>query len=107
MPENETILPNSRIASRWRPVGDRMDKGQSRRQAMITAGITEAEDAYTVDLFANPAPSRTIPVKQMQAIKAFHQQVAHLADLDFGRAPPCFNRYLSATHAVSTDEQLV
>lgn len=29
MPENETLLPDSRNASRWRPVGERMDEGQS------------------------------------------------------------------------------
>ncbi len=77
-----------------------------RRQALRTAGIAEAKNAYAVDLFADPDPGRTIPSKQMQAIKAFHQQVAHLADLDSGRAPPCFKRYLRATHAVSTDEEL-
>jgi hypothetical protein len=29
MPENETLLPDARNASRWRPIGERMDKGQS------------------------------------------------------------------------------
>ncbi len=29
MPENETLLPDTRNASRWRPVGERMDEGQS------------------------------------------------------------------------------
>jgi 7-cyano-7-deazaguanine synthase in queuosine biosynthesis len=77
-----------------------------RRQAMITAAIAEAKDAYAVDLFAYPDPARTIPAGKMGAIKAFHQQVARLGDLDSGHAPPCFKRYLRATNAVSTDEQL-
>ena len=29
MPENETLLPDARNASRWRPVVERMDEGQS------------------------------------------------------------------------------
>jgi 7-cyano-7-deazaguanine synthase in queuosine biosynthesis len=78
-----------------------------RRQAMITAGIAEAKDAYAVDLFADSDPAKTIPASQMRSIKAFHQQIARLSDLDSGRAPPVFKHYLRATNAVSTDEQLV
>lgn len=29
MPENEVLLPNSRNASRWRQIGERMDEGLS------------------------------------------------------------------------------
>jgi hypothetical protein len=29
MPENETLLTDSRIASRWRPIAEHMDEGQS------------------------------------------------------------------------------
>lgn len=78
-----------------------------RRQAMITAGIVEAKGSYAVDLFAGPEDAKTIPTKQMQVIKAFHQQILRLGDLDRGCAPPCFKRYLLATHAVSNDQQLV
>ena len=77
-----------------------------RRQALLTAGITEAKDAYAVDLFAAPHLDNTIPAKQMQAIRAFHQQIAHLPELDSGHAPPCFKRYLKATKAISSDAQL-
>lgn len=77
-----------------------------RRQAMRTAGIPEAEDAYAVDLFADQNTAKAIPVKQMQAIRAFHQQVARLCELDSGRAPVSFRRYLMATNAVTSDEQL-
>ena len=78
----------------------------SRRQAMLTAGIAEAKDAYAIDLFAPPDPLRAIPAKHLRAIRAFHQQVARPPELDDGRAPECLRRYLRATHAISSDEQL-
>ena len=76
-----------------------------RRQALMTAEIAEAKDAYAVDLFA-PDPMHAIPAKRLRPIRAFHQQVARLADLDAGRAPRCMRRYLLATHAISSDDQL-
>lgn len=76
-----------------------------RRQALIIAGIEEAKDAYAVDLFTPAEPCR-IPAKQLRPIRAFHQQVARLAELDDGRVPQCLRRYLRATHAISSDEQL-
>jgi hypothetical protein len=33
MPENETLFPDARTANRWRPIGDRMDGGQTSIQA--------------------------------------------------------------------------
>lgn len=77
-----------------------------RRQAMITAGIAEAEGAYAIDLFATPESGKTVPAKRVRAIKAFHRQIARIGELDVGNAPACFKRYLRATHAVSTNEQL-
>ncbi len=77
-----------------------------RRQAMLTAGIAEAEDAYAVDLFSPPHPRHPIPLKQLRPIRAFHQQVARLSELDDGLAPECLRRYLLATRAISSDEQL-
>ncbi len=29
MPENETLVFDARVASRWRPIGERLDKGES------------------------------------------------------------------------------
>jgi 7-cyano-7-deazaguanine synthase in queuosine biosynthesis len=77
-----------------------------RRQALISAGIEEAHDAYAVDLFAAPDPHHAIPAKQMRWIRAFYQQVARLSDLDSGRTPEPFRRYLRATRAISSDDQL-
>ncbi len=77
-----------------------------RRQALLTAGISEAQDAYAVDLFADPQPGTVILAKRMETIRAFHQQIAHMPELDSGQAPACFKRYLKATKAVSSDGQL-
>jgi 7-cyano-7-deazaguanine synthase in queuosine biosynthesis len=77
-----------------------------RRQALLTAGITEAKDAYAVDLFAKPPTPAAIPARHLRHIRAFHQQVAHLRELDTNIAPPSFRRYLRATNAVSSDAQL-
>ena len=76
-----------------------------RRQAMLTAGIAEGKDTYALDLFS-PHPRLPIPAKQLRPIRAFHQQVARLSELDDGCAPQCLRRYLRATHAISSDEQL-
>ena len=53
MPENETLLPDARNASRWRPVGRRMDEGQSPTDAfpeiqdqfyaLLLKGLAEVE----------------------------------------------------------------
>jgi 7-cyano-7-deazaguanine synthase in queuosine biosynthesis len=72
-----------------------------RRQAMITGGI--AEDAYDIDLFSSHCAATE---KQMRHIHAFHQQAGRLADLELGRVPGFFKRYLYATHAVSQDHEL-
>jgi 7-cyano-7-deazaguanine synthase in queuosine biosynthesis len=77
-----------------------------RRQAMITAGISEAKDAYAVDLFAPSDPCRPVATKHIRPICAFHQQVARMAELDSGRAPEPLRRYLRATHAISYDAEL-
>jgi hypothetical protein len=77
-----------------------------RRQALLTAGIAEAKDAYAVDLFADPRPATVIPPKKMETIRAFHQQIAHMSELDSGNTPQCFKRYLRATNAISNDGQL-
>jgi len=77
-----------------------------RRQAMLSAGIAEDTNAYGTDLFTQADPDRTIPAKHMRWVKAFHQQVAHLRELDSRRVPPCFQRFLKATNAVSSDEQI-
>lgn len=77
-----------------------------RRQAMITAGIEEGPDAYEVDLFSPPEPIHNIRVKHLLWIRAFHQQAGRLAELDEGRVPNSFQRYLYATQAVSTDDEL-
>jgi 7-cyano-7-deazaguanine synthase in queuosine biosynthesis len=77
-----------------------------RRQAMLTAGIAEHKSAYTIDLFAETDPARTISQKDMRCVRAFHQQVAHLRELDAGVVPACFRRYLRATHVVTDDSQI-
>jgi hypothetical protein len=77
-----------------------------RRQAMLTAEIDEDKNAYGTDLFAEADPGRTIPARHIRCIKAFHQQVAHLGELDSGLVPSNFRRYLMATKAVSTDEEI-
>jgi len=77
-----------------------------RRQAMLTAGISENKSAYAIDLFAETDPARTIAVKDMRWVKAFHQQAAHLSELDSGAVPACFRRYLRSTHVVTDDAQI-
>jgi Queuosine biosynthesis protein QueC len=72
-----------------------------RREAMITAGI--AENAYEIDLFS---PHSAATAKQLRPIQAFHQQAGRLADLDAGRVPGFFKRYLYATRVVSHDHEL-
>ena len=77
-----------------------------RRQAMITAGIDEGPDAYDVDLFSPAGPPPCPPEKQLEPIRAFHQQAGRLAELETGRVPECFRRYLYTTQAVSTENEL-
>ncbi len=77
-----------------------------RRQAMQVAGISEAPDAYDVDLFAPPAPGDDPDPRHLVAIRAFQQQVGRLAELDDGRLPACYRAYLHATHAVATEAEL-
>jgi 7-cyano-7-deazaguanine synthase in queuosine biosynthesis len=74
-----------------------------RRQAMITAGITESRDAYDIDLFS---PLSTATEKQLQWIRAYHQQAGRLAELEAERVPKFFRSYLYATQAVSQDCEL-
>lgn len=77
-----------------------------RRQAMITGGIEESKDAYTVNLFDPSDPLRPIPPRFLRNIQAFYQRIARLSELDEGRVPNCLKRYLYATHAISSDAQL-
>lgn len=77
-----------------------------RRQAMLTAGVVEGKDAYGTDLFTEFDAGRTIAAKHMLCVKAFHEQVAHLVDLDAGIVPSCFRRYLMTTNAVANDEEM-
>ena len=77
-----------------------------RRQAILTAGIAEDKSAYAIDLFAETAPARTIASKDMRWVKAFHQQVAHLHELDSGVVPACFRRYLRTTHVITNNSQI-
>ena len=77
-----------------------------RRQAMLTAGISEDRNAYATDLFTEFGRGRTIPTKHLRWVKAFHEQAARLHELDSGIVPSCFRRYLKTTKAVSTEEQI-
>ena len=72
----------------------------------MTAGIAEASDAYAVDLFAPPDPLRPILPTHLKAIRAFHQQVASMSELDVGRMPERFRRYLRVTQAIASDAEL-
>jgi len=74
-----------------------------RRQAMLTAGIAEDRNTYNVDLFS---PLLGATEKQLQPIRAFHQQAGRLAELDKGRVPKFFRRYLYGTEAVTCDEEV-
>ncbi len=77
-----------------------------RRQAMFIAGIAEDKKAYSIDLFAETDPARTISLKDLRWIQAFHQQVASLVALDVGNIPAGFRRYLRSTGVVAKDEQI-
>lgn len=77
-----------------------------RRQAMLTAGIPEDKNTYGTDLFTEADPARTIPAKHMRWVKAFHEQVARLAELDSGIVPASFRRYLKATGVATDDAQI-
>src|SRR5207244_12588846 len=70
---------------------------------MFAAGVAESHDAYGIDLFS---PDCDANDKQMGGIRAFHQQAARLAELNAGRVPEFFRRYLSCTHAVERDDEL-
>jgi hypothetical protein len=58
------------------------------------------------DLFVGADSRRIIPPKEMKWVMAFHEQVAHLHELDSGIIPSSFRRYLKATKAASTEEQI-
>ena len=77
-----------------------------RRQAMSTAGVFEAADAYSVDLFAKAQAGVTLRPEQMEVIRAFQQQIESLWPLDDGRPTPSFSRYLFTTRVVSHAEQV-
>ena len=77
-----------------------------RRQAMLTAGIAEDGDAYDVDLFSSPSSTEVIPESCFKMIRAFHQQVARLAELDSGRIPRNLREHLWVTNAVNSAEEV-
>lgn len=77
-----------------------------RRQAMISAGIDEGWEAYEVDIFAPRGLRPEIPKDQLRAIRAFQQQAGRLSELNSGRIPEFFRKFLYATRAVSTEEEL-
>ncbi len=77
-----------------------------RRQALLAAGIAEGASAYGIDLFTETDLSRTIAERDMRWVRAFHQQVAHLGELDSGTIPAWFRRYLKTTHVVTDDAQI-
>ncbi len=70
------------------------------------AGIAENKNAYGTDLFIEADSGRVISPKQMGRIMAFHEQVAHLHELDSGIIPSSFRRYLKATKAASIEQQI-
>src|SRR5262249_10970243 len=55
-----------------------------RRQAMITAGVSEKPSAYVVDLFS---PRCQPTDKERQTIRTFQQQAGRLAELEKDRVP--------------------
>jgi hypothetical protein len=73
---------------------------------MLSACIAEDKDAYGTDLFIEADSGRVISPKEMRWVMAFHEQVAHLHELDSGIIPSNFRRYLKATRAASTEEQI-
>lgn len=77
-----------------------------RRQAMHSAGTVEDKFAYAIDLFTEVDPGRVVSDRHLRAVKAFHQQVAHLRELDSGVVPACLRRYLRTTKVASTDEEV-
>jgi 7-cyano-7-deazaguanine synthase in queuosine biosynthesis len=77
-----------------------------RRQAMHSAGIVEDKDAYGIDLFTEADPGRVISDRHLRGVKAFHEQVAQLRELDSGLVPARLRRYLRTTKAASTDEEI-
>ncbi|MBX9790814.1 MAG: 7-cyano-7-deazaguanine synthase [Pirellulales bacterium] len=76
-----------------------------RRRAMHSAGIVEQE-AYAIDLFAGADSHTAISERQMFCVRAFHQQVEHLRELDHGVAPESFYRYLRATEVPLTEDAM-
>lgn len=77
-----------------------------RRQAMLAAGIREGRDACAVDRFSPAEPHLDSHASHLESIRAFHQQVGRLAELDANRVPRFFRTYLYATRAVTTDAEL-
>lgn len=73
---------------------------------MLTAGIVEDSDAYDTDLFAKADIRIPISPEYLRCIQTFHEQIAHLAELDHGVVPASFRRYLKMTKAAITDGQI-
>jgi 7-cyano-7-deazaguanine synthase in queuosine biosynthesis len=59
-----------------------------RRQAMLTAGITEAENTYKYDLFSATELVRQPSAKHLSYLKAFLMQIAELEQVQSGRRLP-------------------
>jgi 7-cyano-7-deazaguanine synthase in queuosine biosynthesis len=65
-----------------------------RRQAMITAGVDEGQDAYDLDLFSSILTRRDVQEKFLQPIRAFHQQACKRVKFLFSSRNICMPRIL-------------
>ena len=78
-----------------------------RRQAMFTAGIAEADDAYLLDLFGNAERVNQIEPRRLKYLKALLMQVDKLGELDSdGPVPLFFKRHIVGSGIVSPGESL-
>lgn len=59
-----------------------------RRQAMLTAGIIEADNTYKYDLFSAPEVVKQPSMKHLTHLKAFLMQIAELEQVQAGRRLP-------------------
>ncbi len=76
-----------------------------RRQAMIVAGIEEAEDTYSFDLFSTPERAERVPPAKLDYLKAFLMQVAGWADIELtGCLPEAVERHLRHTRILKPGE---
>ncbi len=76
-----------------------------RRQALMSAGVTEPENAYEYDFLGSASAANNISSKRVEFLKAFLMQVAWLKDIENGsHLPAPLARHLISTEILGRDQ---